>query len=85
MINDINLKVMKIDALNATRIAVTAIVGAVELGINYFSMHFIGTSLTPTDYGALMVQDMAVMPTVAWFTSKIQASSTGLTETTTKA
>ena len=75
----------KIDAVNLTRIAVTGIVGAVEIGINYFSMHFLGSAMTPTEFGSLMAQNIVVMPTVAWFASKIEANSTSVTESTGKA
>lgn len=75
----------KLDPVNITRIVVSAIVAGVELGINYFSLHFLGTTITPTEFGAMMVQDIAVIPTVAWFVSKIEANASTVTASTAKA
>lgn len=72
---------LKTDAINITRIAVTAAISLTEFGINYFAMHMGGT-LPFNSFTALMVQDIAVFPTIAWFVSKITANATTVSVTT---
>lgn len=66
--------------LGLTHVIVTALIGAVEIAINYFAMMH-GVVSSTVEFSALMSQNMIVLPTASYFTSKIQVGN--LTEQTT--